>query len=202
MSVVINGSTGITSPAFTGDGSGLTNLPVSSVVEVVSAGDAIGVSSLSFTGLDTDNYTYEFVLENLIPTSDNVFPVAQFSIDNGSSYVSANYNCYSEHHSATASTNVNNYQPNLAYFYLVEDTCGSAAGEYGYTAMIKITQDNGTYPQIHTIGSHVDNGGVWYAHQAGGYTYNTTSKVNAIRFYFTAGNIESGRYVLYRKARA
>lgn len=191
----------VTATSFSGDGSGLTGLSAGAV-EVVSAGDAINVSSVEFTNLDTDNYNYEVVLENFICiTGDSGFG-AQMSVNNGSSYITTNYRGTYYYGSSTASTSNHTYDTNNSWALFTDDVIGGAAGEYGYSGTIKLFQNNSMQPAIIADGNYWDTAGVFYECKSNVCNYSTTSKVNALKIYYLNGNIETGRYVLYRKARA
>jgi hypothetical protein len=178
----------VTATAFAGDGSGLTNLPSSSPLEIVSSGTFSNDANLTLTNLDCSSYIYQIEFHGVVPSSDRVDLKLDFSTNNGSSFISSNYYYDSSSSSGTAG---------LAY--IAEDV-GSASGEPGISGIGGFYQDSGHRPLF------------WIA--GGTYKYNntlvqlnsvasntTTTAVNAIRFYFTSGNLASGSYVLSRKDR-
>ena len=220
-----NGSalTSLTSANLTGalpaiDGSALTSLTSGNLTGALPAisgaaltGIAAGgfqfISSIDitndvqavFTGFDAAKYdSYKFVYSNVIPATDNTALDMQFSEDGGSTWATgaSDYTylrvgyvgdpAWVYNTTTTTKIRLNNYG------------IGSAAGEDGISGYMDI---HGPHLAKRTMITSAHVGiGANVGKAIGGLSWgrrNSAVATNAVRFFFAAGNLESGTITMY-----
>lgn len=199
------GVTGSDADAVTGTAGTADNL-----VKWNGDGDAVdsGVSSsgvprrLSSTTLSDDataEFTmgsatlHEFRFFNVIPATDAVDPYIRLSNDGGSTFRSgaADYK-YAALFVNTASVNGGG-AAGAAFIGMTDRTIGSDAGEYGISCRVFVFKPNDSASETYLswTGTLITGGGGVIG-IAGGGLVDTAEDNDAIQFYFSSGNLESG----------
>lgn len=160
-----------------------------SLVYIASSGAiSDGTASVSFTQFDASKYDhYQFWLQNVIPVADDNKFVAQTSTNGGSSYSSTNGDYHLNDGSSDAigidlTNNLN---------------VGSDTNEIGLTGVFNLFaphSTNFTTGLFHGMMTHTNTD--VYARNHGG-TRLAAEDVDAIKFLYASGNIESGEIVMY-----
>jgi len=159
-----------------------------SLVYIASSGAISNAASVAFTQFDASKYDhYQFWLQYVIPVADNNKLIAQTSTDGGSSYSTTNgdYHTNDGSNDATGIDLTGNHN------------VGSDTNEFGLTGMFNLFAPHSTN---FTAGiftgmmghTNTDN----YARNHGG-TRLAAEDVDAIKFSYASGNIESGEIVMY-----
>ena len=157
---------------------------------------ATNAATVDFTGLSADYGDYVVVLSSVIPANDDVSLQMRTSANNGSSYDSgaSDYEGFSgklSGGSAYASTGF------TAGVITLATQVGSDTNETGINANVYVFNPSvAQYCQGRIEGSYMlasTNTNV----ATGAFVRNSAAAVNAIRLFFSAGNIESGTFALY-----
>lgn len=163
---------------------------------IASSGAISNAATVAFTQFDSSKYdAYQFYYYYVIPSGDNVYFVWNSSTDGGSSYAESNGDYkYGSDGNGT----------NVPYGYV--ESWGGVGGdtaEYGITGAVQLMYPHNTTTQ--KILQHL-SGPSYYAYngvlsqqtQTSGMSYTTAlTDIDAIRFKFASGNIESGEIVMY-----
>lgn len=168
--------------------------------EFIATADLSNDATAEFTGFDASKYdAYEFVLQNVIPSNDDVRFYIRTSTDNGSSY-DAGASDYS-----FAISQIGGANTNASTAVSIMDLTnigngvevGSAAGEDGVSMTLRV------------IGPHLSKSTfiTWhgmYVNSAGNETgiigagsRKSSADVDAVQFTFQSGNLESGTITMY-----
>ena len=171
---------------------------------LISEQTASGSASISFTsGIDSTYPIYRFEFINMHPSVDNVDLTINFSTDGGSNY---------------------NVTKTTTFFWSYHDEADTTA-QIGYASSNDLAQGTGNQPISSNPGFDNDQATSGYLHlfNPSSTTYvkhfistsnstepadysvnsfsagygNTTSAINAVRFSFESGNIDSGTIKLY-----
>tara|TARA_R110002050_G_scaffold51855_1_gene118785 strand:- start:62 stop:769 length:708 start_codon:yes stop_codon:yes gene_type:complete len=160
---------------------------------IVSSGSISNAATQVFTQFDSSKYVhYEFEFRNVIPVDDNVQLYVRTSTNGGSSYDSG-----SDHYHGLGNTN------DVAQAgTILPETAGSASGELGISLLVQCRSPHDTNSRTHLIaagGVLQGSSGVYYSgyYITYGATRMATTNVNALKFYFNTGNIESGEIRMY-----
>ena len=170
-------------------------------MEFISSSGAISnAASVAFTGFDSSKYDhYTFYFQNVIPATDNVSLEGQTSTDGGSSYSSTS----GDYH-----------------LYGTEDATGLRVAGYGGYLIGSDTNEFGVSgpfmlyaPHNASAYTYSNASGITYNTEGGaGYIYSMTATVgnrgagsgriaaedvDAIKFLFSSGNIESGEITMF-----
>ena len=194
---------------FTSDGAG-TLSSVNSALDIgggptlISTATASTSASLSFTtGIDDTYDKYMFVIVNVQPTTDSAFFQFQVSTNGGTSYgariTSTNFcathgengtNGRIEYVTAGDLANSTSYQPLGLYIGSDTDEC--------FSAELFIVNPAGTtfIKQFYSTGNLVSSSIYTRNPFVAGYV-NTASRVSAIDFKFSTGNIAAGKVKMY-----
>ena len=202
----ISGSslTSLTSASLTGalpaiDGSALTGLSAGGLA-FISSSDLVSVATADFTGFNSALYdSYVFTFANVIPATDNVHLGLRTSSNGGTSYDSGStdyqyalfYQSTSTGAGGSNSGNGGNYQQ------LTVIRVGSNAGEDGVSGTVNILGPHLAKRTKMVINVTHTSTGEWETSTVGGGSRKSSADVDAVRFYFTAGNIESGTITMY-----
>lgn len=164
---------------------------------IVSSGAISNAASVAFTQFDESKYDhYKFMFQYVIPVNDAVFLYAFTSTNGGTSY-------------DTGSSDYHNFNDDRAHAMLTTGI-GSGSNEYGISGVVNIYA-----PHLTNAYTYIDSFRLMYE-QSSGYTggalgtgaystgdpygatrRNSTADVDAIKFQFSGGNIESGEIVMY-----
>ena len=184
------------------DGSALTGLSAGALV-FISSSDLSSDATADFTGFNSALYdSYEFVFANVIPATDNVYLYARTSSDGGSTYDSGddyqysavlNSNSFTSAVADQSGTEVTNQMKFLA----VGVNVGSNANEDGISGVINVLGPHlaKRTKLVHSLTYDGANG--WLVYLTGGASRKSSADVDAIRFFFNSGNIESGTITMY-----
>ena len=166
-----------------------TKITGGSMVYLASSGAISGAASVSFTQFDASKYDYyKFSILNAVPaTAGGVHFLAQVSTDGGSNYDSTNGN----YHWADASD-----ASGLFVTYNVgSDTGEATTGEWNLMAPHLTGYTYGVGTMVHLDPTPNVKGGsnANYSHGV----HLVEADVDAVKFLFSSGNIESGEIVMY-----
>ena len=160
------------------------------------------VATVDFTGFNNSVYgAYAFTLHSVIPVNDIVSLFMRFSTDGGSTFISTStYDVHSRTQQTSTVVNADNTGSDRIMLTGTGtgSTVGSAAGEFGVSGVVNLFTPNGsakTYTHS-TITFDSATSALFMSVQGFGRN-STTSAVNAVRFYFSSGNVESGRISMY-----
>ena len=166
---------------------------------IVDSQSASSSSFVDFTDLDPSTYaTYFISLVDIHPASDNVSLQCLMSVDNGSSFLSSGYKYVYRSMDTGSGSDDENHSSSAAYIESA-DRIGDASGEgiagwfWHLPAPTPATQMHQSIEwQLYGQDAGSDLNGYW-----GGGLNSTSSQVDALRFKFSSGNIESGTFYLY-----
>ena len=175
-----------------------TKITGGSLVYIASSGAiSDGTASVSFTSkMDASKYDhYQFMFQHLVPATDGVILRAQTSTNNGTAYSSTD----GDYHS-TSTTNTTGLLIAGYSSYLV----GSGSGEHGVSGpfMLYAPHNTSSYTYSNcgmiTYGTSDGDGYIYSPGQSTPASARVAAEdVDAIKFIFSSGNIESGEIVMY-----
>ena len=188
----------LTATSFAGDGSALTGIAAGGF-QFISSIDLTNDVQAVFTGFDAAKYdSYKFVYSNVIPATDSTSLDMQFSSDGGTTWATGASD-YTYLRAGYAGDPVWTYsQATTTKIRLNTYLIGSAANEDGMSGHMDIHGPH-LAKRTMTTSSHVgmgSNGGL----AVGGLSWgrrNAAVVTNAVRFFFAAGNLESGTITMY-----
>jgi len=172
-------------------------------LEFISSSGAISnAASVAFTGFDASKYDhYTFFLQHVIPATDGEWLLAQSSTDNGSNYATTSGDYHSAGTTDTAGFTVAGFSG-----YGV----GGDTNEFGVSGnfMLYAPHNSSTYTMGNcsniTYNSSDADGYITAMAWGGPSSVQTTGSariaaedVDALRFIFTSGNIESGEITMF-----
>jgi hypothetical protein len=161
------------------------------VVQVASSS-----ASLVFTDLPTnDLLEFEFFAVNPATTNSKLY--VQVSTNNGSSWQSGYY--YANHVASSAASDANEGGESAGQVVLSASAGVTNSGSVGLSGVLKIfsagstsTEKVGTWHLVHG-----DNAGHFVSVSGAGRLYGTSgTAINAVKFYFSSGNISVGKIAL------
>lgn len=167
--------------------------PVDPGLEFIASADASNDAQIDFTGFDASKYdAYLFVLQNIVPSSDNQQLRIRTSTDGGSSYNAGGSDYGYWLFSGGSSSGSASYVP---YNW---DGAGSASGEDGISGTLYLFGPHRAEDTIMTINNFFTrtSSSSFQANYGGG-ARNSSADVDGLRFYFGSGNIESGTITIY-----
>lgn len=171
---------------------------ISGSTKLLTSADASNDSTLDFTAFDSTLYdSYLFTLSNVIPATDSTFFIMRTSTDGGSTFDSSGTDyAYSFTNVNGSTTVVGTFSDNSGFINLTS-SIGSDTGEGGVSGQVWV---NGP----HLTKSTIINWNLGYVYSTGSTGMSTGSgsrkaeaDVDAVRFYFSTGNIESGTITMY-----
>ncbi|MDA9573348.1 phage tail protein [Rickettsiales bacterium] len=151
------------------------------------------VANIDITNLSSEYDAYLFKFINIRPVNDSVEINSRVSTDNGVSFISSATYSYSNHRSMDTSYQRNTAATANALFNGIGNV---GAVEQSYIDVIMLNP-NAPYGRMDWQGSfsHRDN---WVSFFGGSGRNSTGANVNAVRFYFSAGNFAaSGKLKVY-----
>jgi hypothetical protein len=163
----------------------------------ISTGTASSSATLDFTNLSNTYSSYLFVLNKILPATDNVGLIFRTSTNNGSSYDSG-----ATDYKYAIST-VNDAGVYSAVFStgdssgaLTSTNIGNAAGRFCDATVQLFLPSDASNCRAYVNLAHINNTGVFKI-CTGAAERHTAADVDAIRFLMTSGNIASGTITLY-----
>ncbi len=195
MAFISNGTTILDNGAF--------SVNLGSMV-LLSEQTASSSSSISFTtGIDSTYPIYKFEYINCHPATDNVQLQINFSTDGGSNYNVTKTN--SHFHAAHKEDDSNTFLQYASSYDLAQSTNNMAItdsvgndADHSASGYLYLYNPSSTTFVKHILSVNNSNFVGTYTMQSfvGGYG-NTTSSIDAVRFTFSSGNIDSGTIKLY-----
>lgn len=170
---------------------------VNSGKQFIASIDASNDATIDFTGFDATKFdAYEFVLSNVVPATDGVGLILRTSTDGGSNY-DAGASDYRSNYTIVAATGGGADNTTASSIALTTSNVGSSAGEDGVSGSLIVTGAHLTKKTTVTgqFGSW-RNDGVFFGSTIYG-ARDSSADVDAIRFLFTSGNVESGTITMY-----
>jgi hypothetical protein len=183
--------------SFEGDGSALTGITSGGRV-LLSTLTASASATLEFTATDATKYMgYEFVFTDLVNASAAVYLYMRMSSDGGVTYDSGasdyDYNgIYANSTGFSRLTGISKAQIDLSAQALY-----TAYGDKGrYSGVLTaFSPDAATYTRFYNHFNYYTNSGLNMGHKAG--YRNSTAAIDAFQFFFSTGNITSGKIYVY-----
>jgi hypothetical protein len=171
-----------------------TLVPISTV-------SASAVATVDFTGISNAFDEYEVHILNAIPANDSVDFFIRTSANAGVSYDSGasdySYGAMTGTPSGGGATVTGSTGAAQISLSVGVAAVGSAANENGVSIKIELIRPSeSTYTQVNWSGSFVADDAAINPVIAGGNRLSAAA-VNAVRFFFSTGNIESGIFTLY-----
>lgn len=169
-----------------------------SMVYITSTGAISNAASVQFRAqdghFDASKYDhYQFWFQHVIPVTDTANLFAYASTDNGS-----NYDTTSGNYHVNGTTDV--------VGFIIGGPIGSDSDEFGISGNFQLLAPHNTsaytyiLPTVVFMGSGTDSPIIHYAGRGadgGASVHRVTADVDAIKFQFDSGNIESGEIVMY-----
>lgn len=189
---------------------GSTNLTFSEVgegggggaVEFISSIDLSNQATADFTGFNAATYDYYiFALGNVIPATDNVTLLLRTSTNGGSTYDSsgANYGWNLVFRDTVVSNNAIETTDSTSDSASIRLTnpVGSGSFEHGVSGEVKIMFPHLTVKTMTVSHLTVQDADSLPSFVTGGGYRLTSADVDAVRFLFSSGNLESGTITMY-----
>ena len=194
MGLISNGSTIFDNGAMASGFGGNLNF--------ISKQTASSSASLQFTGIDSTYDEYLFFINEMHPTS-NAFPQFNFSTDNGSTYnVTKTTSAFSQSSGQGGEFAALNYRPDQdlaqstsSQQLSIEVYTGASSACSGYLRLFNPSST--TYVKQFIAATQALHANYYIQnYYIGGYG-NTTSAIDAVKFEFASGNIETGEVILF-----
>lgn len=179
-------------------GDGVWETPPPSPVgawQFITEANAAGFNVVDFTSLSNTYLTYVVLFEGLSTTSTTTSLALRYSTDNGSTFISSNYEITTMEQRATYTTTSSNTQTS----FRVSNTILPVTGNNDYisgqlwlynpssTRLVKIITATSYTFISSALSGFINSGG-----------YKTTTPINAIRFFTLDGtNFDAGTFILY-----
>ena len=170
----------------------------------ISEQTASGSASISFTtGIDSTYPIYKFEFINCHPSSDDQSFLFNLSTDGGSNYnVTKTTTAFQSNHNEADTATQLSYDTGRdlaqstgnAY---ISHNCGSDNDQAMSGEMFLFNPSSTTYVKHFISKSNISSGGNYSINFFGAGYGNTTSSIDAIKFLFASGNIDSGTIKLY-----
>ena len=170
----------------------------------ISGATASNSATVAFTGISSTYETYVLTFNNVVPASDSVSFNMRTSTDGGTSYESGagNYRYVAERGSQGGTGVTGSASATEILLVAAGSGVGSATGEgFNGIAYLYHPSNTGLYTSISSHGHYQDGAADSLYYQSAG-TRIAAADVDAIQFYFSSGNIESGEINLYGMVKA
>ena len=171
-----------------------TKITGGSLVYITSTGAISNAASVTFTQFDASKYDhYQFWFQYVIPATDGANMFAYASTDGGS-----NYDTTSGNYRVNGNTEVAGF--------ILGGPIGSDSNEYGISGNFQLFAPHNTSAYTYCLPSlvYTHNGATQliihyagYGSYGGATVHRVAADVDAIKFQFDSGNIESGEIVMY-----
>ena len=174
-----------------------TKITGGSMVYLASSGAISNAASVAFTQFDATKYDhYQFMLQHVVPATDGTILYAQTSTNGGTAYSSTD----GDYHGAGTGDLTGLRVAGYASY-----TMGSGTNEFGASGpfMLYAPHNTSSYTFANNVGiTYNTSDGAGYIYSldrgAGCATARIAAEdVDAIKFIFDSGNIESGEIVMY-----
>jgi hypothetical protein len=163
--------------------------------------NAVNVATVDFTGLSADFRDYMVSFSSVIPVTDGALLQMRTSTNNGTSYDSGANN-YEGFYGKLSGGNSYASTTFDATEITLTAAVGSDTNETGVNANVYVFRPStAQYCQGIIDGGYADTGSNT-ARAIGAFSRKAAADVDAVRFFFSTGNIESGTITLYGVARA
>lgn len=174
------------------------------LVKLSSTTVSSGVSSFTFTsGIDSTYKIYKFEFINIHPATDDVNFGVQFSTDGGSNYdvakTGAGHQLQGDEAGSSFTSGVQSIHnaAQVTTRTILTHSTGNGGDEQFSGHMFLYNPSSTTFVKSyfgHFQTYHASNLAILHTSQ--GYA-NTTSAINAVKFDYTSGNIDSGIFTMY-----
>lgn len=170
-------------------------------IDLIQTQTASSSTEIAFTGLSTDYFAYLVDVSYILPATNTAQLYMQYSSDNGSSYLSSNYDYAIDYMNA-----VGLYIGALPTISATSQSQIYLMG-FGFTTyesclrILIVNPANSATNTSMTYESFMKAGGGFGGREGyqytGGAFHNSTVAINAFRLYYSTGNISSGKITLY-----
>lgn len=168
---------------------------INTALEFISSATISNVATVDFTGFDASKYSdYVFSLDNVIPVTDNASLYFLMSVDGGSTFLSSyGYNRLTSESVAVAVTQTASGSSAIP----IAPNVGSDTNEFGVSGNLTVFGPDlvARTAAISTLRLFSSSGQNWTSITSG--QTEVTTEVNAARFSFSTGNLESGVISMY-----
>ncbi len=188
--------------ADSGESTGLkwaTNAAGSGAWTFISSTTASNDATIEFTDLDSSYIQYQWVITDLVPETDEVEFRIRTSSDNGSTFDSgaSNYDYGYIYQSANSSSNINGFAGGFTYIRLLAGTeLGSDTNESGNIILDLFNPSGSGYTMMTARATYMNYVDQLVNNRSAGARL-AAEAVDAIQFFMSSGNIESGTFRLY-----
>lgn len=172
----------------------------------ISSTDLSNDATADFTDFDSSLYdNYLFILNNVIPATDNVAFYMRTSTDGGASYDSGaseygwvgNRKTFSASPAAADIGSGGDTQLFLTLSFSSSNNVGSGAGEDGVSGLVWLCGPHlAARSNVDWNINYVSSGGTSTSVRGHGYR-DSAADIDAVRFLFSSGNLESGTITMY-----
>lgn len=166
----------------------------------------VAKSAVTFTSdIDSTYYEYQIHFENVIPASDGVVFYMLTSTDGGSTYANSAGNYQWVYEGVSTGTNESDTTGDTGDDTILPigiSNVGSGGQEHGVSGVIHLVKPSAsTYTHIYGHGVYADDGNELISFRVGGQRLQAAN-VDAIKFMFSSGNVESGNFQLFGLSKA
>ena len=163
---------------------------------IASSGAISNAANVSFTQFDSSKYDhYQFMFQHVIPATDDVALIAQTSTNNGSAYSSSS----GDYH-----TNGTTDTTGLIVAGISSNNVGSGSNEFGVSGPFMLYAPHNTSSYTFSSSTSI----IYNTQNGDGHIYSMVENgtagvrvaaedVDAIKFLFSSGNIESGEITMF-----
>lgn len=164
--------------------------------ELITSTTANNDASICFTDLSSSYYVYLFVIDALVPFTDNVALYVRTSTDNGSSYDSGAGNYIYNSGYITSAARGGAATSLSATQMQISNNIGSDANEQEFIMLYLYNPSSTQYTFIDWISFYTYSDGTFMSINGTGHRLSAAD-VDAIQFLYSSGNVESGFFKLY-----
>ena len=165
-----------------------------SLIKIAETTVSSAVASVTLTGIDSTYDVYMFVIENVVPTTNNDSFRLRVT-KSGTEDSTANYD-YAFKNLRADTTFTNNSGTNGTYYQLAGGL-GNATGEAYNDKLYLFNFPTSEYSFATLEGTLLNHSPNLFGGQ-GGFTHTVGSASDGVKVYFNSGNIDTGsRFVLY-----
>ena len=167
-------------------------------IHYISKATASNSASIEFTsGITSSFKNYKFILNNVLPATDNVNFKIQISFDGGSSYETSGYLTTSQISFHGSSQGHSYIEANDSLTILGGSGASNVVSEGGIWGTLILTVPSETVShRMYGELTYMNHSSLLYNGNSSGIV-TATSAINAIKFYFASGNITSGSIAMY-----
>lgn len=197
-------SVGTSGQILTSNGAGAlptfqTSSGAAGAVVLIASATASNDATITFTGLDSTYHMIEIVLGNIVPATDNVELYMRTSTDNGVSYDSGATDYTYVRWARRSNGSDETGQSTTTQIQLTAtSSAGSATDESGSFLINIMNQSSSTeYTYLKWDGMYEENAFGNKVSIRGTAVRQAAEVVDAVQFYYSSGNIESGDIRVY-----